>query len=447
LKGVVSTLRIVDFFSVIRTFRREILVCALVESLSILVLVILNFQYGMMYSDGVSVLYPVVVHSPTAGSREIVRPLQYLILLAANNVYLPLWFGAALLSMVGATILAGLACERLFERQLPKVGWWILGLANPLLFIPVSQPQALSQPLFNVLFAGAMLAFISELHRLRGRPLSGWRADRVAVFLNLMAAALFLTKENAVAAATVIPAATAWIRLKASRVSPTFLVSLLLPIGTAICWLFVKILFKLEFPTSMLPMVGSTRYDVKVDPVTWGQNFIITLAFPVTPLPSSFIGFEVLRPVWVVVALGSVTLFIGLLLRESLRQPKIILPLLVIAASCAPMLLIYANELYSSMIAPFAISIMFLFLSKMRRLTLAYGLLLYAASLANGIIFCLGSDFNLLGLQHLPYSIYTKHFQTDPICPIRTAHIGWDGTDIRDLPGEPGVKGWFTCIR
>jgi hypothetical protein len=349
--------------------------------------------------------------------------------------------------MVGATILSGLACERLFERQLPKVGWWILGLANPLLFLPVSQAQALSQSLADLLFAGAMLAFISELHRLRGRPLLGWRADCVAVFLNLMAAALFLTKENAVAAATVIPAAIAWIRLKASRLSPIFLFSLLLPIGAAICWIFVKILFRLEYPTSLFPTIGNGHYAIKPNPIWWGENFIITLAFPVTPLPSSFIGFELLRPLWVVVALGSVTLFIRVLLRESLRQPKIVLPLLVIAASCAPMILIHASEIYSSMIAPFAVSIVLLFgLSKMRRLSLAYGLLLYAASLGNGIIFCLGSDFNLLGLPHLQYSIYTKEFQTGPICPITTAHIGWDGTDIRDLPGQPGVKGRITCI-
>jgi hypothetical protein len=401
----------------------------------------------MEYSDGDAVLYPVVIHSLTAGLRISFRPLEYLILLAANKIYLPLWFGASLLSMVGATILSGLACERLFERQLPKVGWWILGLANPLLFLPVSQPQALSQPLADVLFAGAMLAFISEFHRLRGQPLLGWRADRVAVFLNLMAAALFLTKENAVAASIVIPAATAWIRHKARRLSPVFLVSLLLPIGTAICWIIVKILFKLEFPESLFPTLGNTRYDLRVNPIMWGQNLIVTLAFPVTPLPSSFIGFELLRSLWVMVALGSVALFIGLLLRESLRQPKIVLPLLVIAASCAPMILIHASELYSSMIAPLAVSIILLFgLSKMRRLSLAYGLLLYSASLVNGIIFSLGSDFNLLGLQHLQYSIYTKEFQTDPICPIRTAHIGWDGTDVRDLPGEPGVKGWFTCI-
>jgi hypothetical protein len=446
LKGLVMSVRF-ENFSVIRTCRREILGCALVESLGILVLVALNFRYGTYYSDGIAVLYPVTVHSLTESFRVSFRPLEYLILLAANNVYLPLWFGASLLSMVGATILAGLACERLFERQLPKVGWWILGLANPLLFLPISQAQALSQPLANLLFAGAMLAFISELHRLRDQPLVGWRADCVAVFLNLIAAALFLTKENAVAAATVIPAATAWIRLKASRLSPIFLFSLLLPIGAAICWIFLKILFKSEYPTVIFPSLGNTRYDLKVNPIAWGQNFIATLAFPVTPLPSSFIGFELLRPLWVVVALGSVTLFIELLLRESLRQPKIVLPLLVIAASCAPMILIHASELYSSMIAPFAVSIVLLFgLSKMRRLSLAYGLLLYAASLVNGVIFCLGSDFNLLGLQHLQYSIYTKEFQTGPICPIRTAHIGWDGADVRDLLGEPGVKGWFTCI-
>jgi hypothetical protein len=113
------------------------------------------------------------------------------------------------------------------------------------------------------------------------------------------------------------------------------------------------------------------------------------------------------------------------------------------------MILIRASEIYSSMIAPFAVSIVLLFgLSKMRRLSLAYGLLLYAASLGNGIIFALGPDFNLLGLQHLPYSIYTKEFQAEPICPVRTtAHIGWDGTDARYLFYMHGVKGRFTCTR
>jgi hypothetical protein len=199
----------------------------------------------------------------------------------------------------------------------------------------------------------------------------------------------------------------------------------------------------------MLPTLGDGRYDLKLNPITWGRNFIMSLAFPVTPLPSSFLGFELLRPLWVVVTLGSVTLFIVLLLRESRRQPKIVLPLLVIGASYAPMILIHSSELYSSMIAPFAVSIVLLFgLSKMRRLSLSYGLLLYAASLGNGIIFCLGPDFNLLGLQHLQYSIYTKEYQVNPTCPIgTTAHVGWDGTAATDLPGVLGVRGRITCIR
>jgi hypothetical protein len=83
----------------------------------------------------------------------------------------------------------------------------------------------------------------------------------------------------------------------------------------------LKIWLKLKFPDSMLPTLGDGRYDLKLNPITWGQNFIMTLAFPVTPLPSSFLGFELLRPPWVVVALGSVTLFIVVLLRESLREP------------------------------------------------------------------------------------------------------------------------------
>jgi hypothetical protein len=392
--------------------------------------------------DDIHVLYPVAAQNLRASFWPTTRPLQHLIVLAANNFYLPLWLGASLLSVVGATILSGLACELLFERQLPKEGWLILGLANPLLFYVVSTPGTVSQALCNLLFAGAILAFISEI-RLPSQSPPGWRADRLAASLNLMAAALLFTKETAVAAAIVLPAAITLIRLKARRLSGIFLFSLLLPIGAVSGWIWLKLKFLSLSPSA------EGRYSVKLNPMTWAENFIITLAFPVTPLPSSFIGFELLRTLWVSVALGAVILFIGILLREFLRHPGIIMLLLVVGASCAPMILIHPSELYSSMIAPFAVSIVLLCgLSNMGWLSLGYGLLLYAASLGNGIIYCLGPDFNLLGLQHLPYSIYGPGHHSDPICPIRTtAHVAWDGTVASDLPLEPGVHGRITCIR
>ena len=208
-------------------------------------------------------------------------------------------------------------------------------------------------------------------------------------------------------------------------------------------------LIKLQLPLSTFANPEG-RYSPKLNFITWGENFITTLAFPVTPLPSSFIAFELLRPLWIAVALGSVILFIGLLVRNSVRQPTIILPLLVVAASCAPMILIRTDELYPSMIAPFSVSTVLLFgISRMRWLSLGYGFLLYAASLGNAIIYCLGADFNLLGLQHLEYSIYGKTYQFDQTCPIATtSHVAWDGTVASDLPyGPPGVKGRITCIR
>jgi hypothetical protein len=70
-------------------------------------------------------------------------------------------------------------------------------------------------------------------------------------------------------------------------------------------------------------------------------------------------------------------------------------------------------------------------------------------SLANGIICYLGADFNLLGLQHLPYSVYGKEYQYDPTCPIgTTAHVAWEGAAAGSdlLPGEQRVEG-VTCIR
>jgi hypothetical protein len=444
LRDVVIDMRVANDSAEVRPRHQEIIGCAVAGSLGILLLVALIFRPGVYYiADSSAALHSVAVHSVMARVRDesFFRPLEYLVLTAANNVYLPLWFGASLLCTIGATILSALACERLFERQLPKAGWWVLGIANPLLFYLVSTPATVSQCLANLFFAGALLAFISELHRLRDQPPSGWRADRIAASLNLMAAAMFFAKETAVAAAVLLPAATALIRLKRQQLSPIFVSSMLLPIGAGLGAMLIKLLG----PVSQY-LDARERYSLKLNPITWGENVITTLAFPVTPLPSSFIGFGLLRPIWIVVALGSVTLFIGLLLRESLRQPRIVLPLLVVAASCAPMILIHSSELYSTIIVPFAVSIVLLVgVSKLRWPSLVYGLLLYTASLGNGIVYSLGPDVSLFGLQRLPYSIYSKYrSQAPPSCPITTtAHIAWDGT----APNESGTMGRFTCIR
>jgi hypothetical protein len=428
----------------------EIIGCSLTGSLGILLLDIMIFQFGVYYySDDVNVLYPVAVHNLTGKIGNPTRPFEYLILLVANNIYLPLWLGASLVCIVGATILSGLACEKLFERRLSTAGWWVLGIANPLLFYVVSQPDVVSQALANLLFAAAMLAFVSEIDRLSNQTLDGWRADKTASFLNLTAAALFFTKETAVAAAIVIPAATTLIRLKTRRLSRVFLLSLALPVGAGICW----ILLKLEFPF-ILPTDGG-RDSLKLEPIVWLENFMTNFAFPVTPLPSSFLEFERLRQLWVMAAIGSFLLFLCLIIRESSRRLRIIVPLLVIAASCAPMILIHSTELYPTMIAPFAVSIVLLICdARMRWLGLSYGLMLYAASLANCMIYCLGSDFNLLGLQRLSYSIYGNGYQFYPICPIgKTAHVGWDGAAAGELPFGPNVRpfgpplrGKITCI-
>jgi hypothetical protein len=389
---------------------------------------------GVNYiADSKEPLRSVALHSIMERFQDstFFRPFEYLVLVLANDIYLPLWLAISLLSVVGAAILSVLACERLFDSQLSKAGWAILGIANPLLFYLVTTPGTISQCLCNLLFAGALLAFISELRLLHDQSPRIYHADGIAVLLNTLAAALFFTKETAVAAAVLLPAASALVRFKKRQLSHIFLLSLLIPIGAAGTW----ILIKLQFPLSTYITPGG-HYSPKLDLISWGQNFILTLAFPVTPLPSSFLGFQILRPLWVTVALGFVALFVSLLLRESARKPKIVLPLLVIAASCAPMVLIHANELYSSMLAPFAVATVLLIgIKKFAWPSLAYGLMLYSASLGNGIVYSLGPDFNLLSLQRLPYSIYSKYHQDEPTCPISTtAHIGWDGTAFICMP-------------
>jgi hypothetical protein len=437
-------------YSGIRVRRGAIIGCALISVLGMLLLDALIIHFNIYYySDDIFVLYPVAVHSLMATSWHVVRPLQYLVLLVCNYLYLPLWLGVSAVCVVAATILAGLACERLFERPLPKAGWWILGLANPLLFYLISQPDIVSQALCNVFFAGALFAFISEFRRLRRQAPCRLQSESAAVFVNLLAAALFFTKETGSAAAVLLPAATALIRFKASRLSPTFLLSLLFPVAAAGGWIWLMLKFVSRVP--FYQQGAGTRYNFTLDPVTWIKNFIINLAFPVTPLPSSFIAFELLRSVWIGVSLGSVLIFITFILYRCWRQPEICFPLLVVVGSCLPMILVRTDELYPSMIGPFAVASVLLFtIVKLRWLSLAYGILLYAASLGNAVIYCLGADSTPFGLHHLEYSIYGKSYQFDPVCPIgTTAHVGWDANPAKPVPYayRPDIRGRVTCIR
>jgi hypothetical protein len=430
--------------------RREIIGCAVVGSLGVLILdaLILGSVLGYDFDDKI-ILYSVAVQNAMARVNidTWFRPLEYFVFLAANQIYLPLWLVASLLCAVGTTILSALACELLFQRKIPQISWWILGIANPLLFYLVSTPGTVSQSLCNLLFAGCLLAFTSELQRRPDKPLSGWRADTVAPLLNVTAAALFFTKELAVAAGVVLPAASALIRLKRRKLSPIFLFSLLLPIGSAATWIAIKMQLPLVHD-----LLAGGRYGVKGNPITWGENVIMTLAFPLTPLPSSFISFAILRPFWVVVALGSVTVFIILVVRECIRHPDIVLPLLVVATCCIPMIFIHSSEVYSTMIAPFAVSILFLIIGarKMRGLSLIYGLLLYSASLGNGIVYLWFTDFSSHGLQRLPYSIYSESHQQDPTCPIaKTAHVAL--RPVTEKRNATSKDGWWgaaiTCVQ
>src|SRR2546421_10089259 len=115
-------MRVMDYLRKIRPQRLEIFGCVVVGTLGILLLDFLIFKSDVYYySNDVYVLYSVAVHRLTAIPWHVVRPLQYLTVLGASCVYLPLWLGASLLWAVGATILSSLACQGLFEPQLPKL--------------------------------------------------------------------------------------------------------------------------------------------------------------------------------------------------------------------------------------------------------------------------------------------------------------------------------------
>src|SRR5580704_13271518 len=132
-----SHIRIAAASAVIPTRHRDLIGCAVSTSLGILLLDTLFIVSNQYYiGDSLQPLRSVAMHDVMDNLRTqtFFRPLEYMVLTAANSIYLPLWLGASLLCVVGATILSGLASEKLFEAQLPTAGWWVLGVANPLLF-------------------------------------------------------------------------------------------------------------------------------------------------------------------------------------------------------------------------------------------------------------------------------------------------------------------------
>src|SRR5262245_65290199 len=82
---------------------RDLLSCMFIGVLAILPLDALVFRYGIYYSDMITLLQSVAMRSLVMMIQGNARPIEYFIVLAANHSYLPLWFVASLVCVVGAT--------------------------------------------------------------------------------------------------------------------------------------------------------------------------------------------------------------------------------------------------------------------------------------------------------------------------------------------------------
>src|SRR5260370_4644645 len=123
---------------------------------------------------------------------------------------------------------------------------------------------------------------------------------------------------------------------------------------------------------------------------------------------------------------------LGVLLHQFLTGPRIILPLLVVAALRSHDTSLFFGTLLHNDSSICGVNPDFFRRLEGSRLTLAYCLLLYGTFLTNSIVYCLRPDFNIFGL---PYSIYGKGYQFYPICPIgTTAHEGWDESVAQRCP-------------
>ncbi len=351
--------------------------------------------WGEYTGDDINTLGPVARHSLMGTIAYYIRPLEYFVVEGANRVWLPLWLVASGLAAVGAAWIHVRSAELVVGRRLDRTVRFAIIVGSPLWFYTVSQIDTVSESLCNLAFAAALRCLVCILFAPQQRDRERW-----FIALNVLASLLLYTKELAIGAACVLPAIGLWLYLRANRRGIAYAASALLFALSLAGWVALKIAFRSQMPEA------ADHYNLSPSLLDIARNTVATLAFGVTPLPTSLLSMSRLSLVWT--ACGALSALIALWAGSRLdwRSPAVRWLGLAMLGTWAPMFYVHASELYATMFGTLLVAILIVELRLPKPAALTYCAALLACSYLNAVVYYQGERRLPPEIGRVPYSVY-----------------------------------------
>lgn len=373
--------------------------------------------------DDVNTLAPVGRHSLLATIVYYIRPIEYWLVLAANQVWLPLWTIVSALVCVAAASIHLLTIERLTGRQFASATRWAIVAGSPVWFYAISQVDTVSQSLCNLAFAGALHCLVRVLREPASDDSESWY-----VALNLSSSLLLFTKELAIGAACVLPAIGLWQYVRHRRPRIGYAASAVLYALCLAGWLALKIAYKSQMPEA------SGHYNLSPNLVDIARNVVVSLAFGVTPVPSSLLSIARLATLWTACGSLAALVLLWACSRLDWRTATVKWFAFAMLGACSPMFYVHSSELYASMIGTLLVGILVVGCRMSTRVSLLYGTALLACSYINAYLYYHGADLAAAGVERKLYSVYYgpngqsfPRQEGDLACPVtRTAFVTFE---------------------
>ncbi|KGM39383.1 hypothetical protein JY96_03355 [Aquabacterium sp. NJ1] len=387
---------------------------------------LMTWQYGGYMGDDKNALAPVARHSLILALQYFLRPFEYGIVQTANLTNLQLWPWASLLMAVSASTLQVKTIEAILQKEFTPAIRIAATAASPLWFQLISQVDTVSQSLCNLTFSAAIYVLLTQV-----LPDGKTRVTPWAALVNLLCCVLLFSKELAVAAALLTPLVTAIIVYQKRALDRLYIASVLLVAATTPLWLYLKLSFN-----SLMP--GATgHYNTALSASKLGTNLISLAGFPLTPVPTSFLSFATLKPIWMAASLLMISLFfwsVWRLAKQGHNKSNLWLLAILLIGGCAPLIYIHSSELYVSMIGGYLTTLVIGVGLSNVALKLAYASALLACSYINAWIYYKAEFLPKWAAdQRIEYSLYNgpdgrfyRGKLTTPICPILgTDSVSW----------------------
>ncbi len=385
------------------------------------------WQYGGYIGDDRNTLEPVARHSLALALQQLLRPLEYGIVQAANLVNLQLWLVASLAMAVAAAALQVKTVEFVIGKAFPRAVWIAAVAGSPLWFQLISQVDTVSQCLCNLVFAGAVYVLLAGV-----LPAASPNVSLRAAAVNLLCCVLLFTKELALAAAVVIPCVAAVIVWRRRAVDRIYVLSAILLAASLALWAYLKLSFG-----SLLPGAEG-HYSISLSVSKTFTDIAALAGFPLTPLPTSLLSFEAARVIWSGAALVMIVVFVTAVGRHALRAPadsRMRLGLLgvVLIGGSLPIIAVHSSELYATMIGGYLVALLIGTGTTNSLVRTGYAAALLACSYINAGVYHRAELLPAWTGERVEYSLYegkdgrfSRGVVKPPICTISgTYSVSW----------------------